>query len=225
VTAPLEETDAQLLALMREHVASFADGPVRTVAVVGNAPMEPSRERAERIDACDLVVRVNSFWCDEAGEPPSHGRRTHVVVFNRLLRATPHLFRDHRNRAYFLTEGGHVTIRRLRPYPTYWPQDLGVWPIPNRAVVAGLRHALDPAGEEDELVVPTTGTTAAWLPHLLFPDARLLLTGYSFLKDPHQTSWAHHKGGTVPVVAHHKIGREGALLQSWVDAGRADVVE
>ena len=218
----LGRVDARLRELMRAYVESFCTSlPVRTVAVVGNAPMAPSRSRARRIDACDLVIRVNSFWVDGPTDPPSHGRTVHVVVLNRLLRATPALFSDYRERAYFLTEGGHVAHRKLRLPPPYWPADLAPWPIPNRAMVAELRRLIDPDGEETSLVVPTTGTAAAYLGLWLFPDAHLVLTGFSFLSRPDQASWSHHKGGVVPVAAHHKIGKESALMQSWIDAGRA----
>jgi hypothetical protein len=222
----LARVDDDLRRLMREYVETFASSPsVRTVAVVGNAPLPPDPARARRIDACDLVVRVNSFWLDGPHDPASHGTRVDVVVLNRLLRATPALFADYRRRAYFVTEGGHVAHRKLRRPPAYWPPDLAAWPIPNRAVVAELRRLIDPQGEESALVVPTTGTSAAYLARSLFPDAHLVLTGFSFLSAPRQTSWSHHRGGTVPVAAHHKIDKEGRLMRSWVDTGRAEVLD
>jgi hypothetical protein len=222
MTEVLEQTDERLRSLMREYAQAFCDGPVRSVAVVGNAPMEPSDERAKRIDSCDLVFRVNSFWVDGPDEPASHGTKVTTVVINRRVRATPGLFDHYRRRAYFLTEGGHVAFKRLRRYPTYWPADLAAWPIPNRAVLADLRRAIDPHGTVTDLVVPTTGTAAAHLADVLFPEAQLLLTGFSFLTEPHQTSWSHHRGGTVPVAAGHYIALEGALMQSWIDSGRAE---
>lgn len=222
MTHVLEETDRRLRDLMRDFAASFSAGPVKSVAVVGNAPQEPSDERAKRIDSCDLVFRVNSFWVDQPGEPASHGTKVTAVVINRRVRATTGLFDDYRRRAYFLTEGGHVGFKKLRRYPTYWPSDLGAWPIPNRAVLAQLRHLLDPRGEVPDLVVPTTGMAAAYLAHLLFDEADLVLTGFSFLTQPDQTSWTHHRGGTVPVARGHYIALEGALMQSWIDSGRAE---
>jgi hypothetical protein len=222
----LAETDRTTRGLIRDHITAMSGAAaVRTVAVVGNAPLPPSTSRAARIDGCDVVVRVNSFWVDGPEDPPSHGTATHVVVLNRLLRATPALFRDYRRRAYFVTEGGHVAHAKLRTPPTYWPADLGAWPIPNRAVVAELRRLLDPDQEEDGLVVPTTGTSAAYLLASTFPEAELVLTGFSFLSRPDQDSWSHHRGGTVPVAKHHKIDREGALMQSWVDSGRAEFLD
>jgi hypothetical protein len=215
----MESLDSGLRDLMRELIESYATTPVRSVAVVGNAPMAPSAERADEIDACDVVFRVNSFWVDPAHGPRSHGRKVNVVVFNHRVRCTPTLFDDYRNRAYFITEGGQVGLESARGYPDHWPADLGCWPIPNRAVVADLVDLIDPGGEDR--VVPTTGTNAAYLGHLLFPDAELLLTGFSFLEQPLQTSWQHHEGGTVPVPKVHRIDKEGELLQSWLDSGRA----
>jgi hypothetical protein len=69
--------------------------------------------------------------------------------------------------------------------------------------------------------VPTTGTAAAYLAQRLFPHAELYLTGYSYLDDRQQTTWEHHWGDSSIVHPTHKIDREGAMLQSWVDDGRA----
>ncbi|MEJ7743625.1 MAG: hypothetical protein WKF73_14435 [Nocardioidaceae bacterium] len=78
------------LEVMANLVRAYADGPeVRHIAVVGNAPLSPSAERASCIDACNLVFRCNSFILDQPGEPAQQGRRVDVVVFNRGLRATP----------------------------------------------------------------------------------------------------------------------------------------
>ena len=220
----LDDIDHYLRDLIREHIESFAERlPVRSIAVVGNAPVEPSAERAKRIDACDVVIRVNSFWLDPVTGPPSHGRKVHVVVFNRQLRAATAFLENYRKRAYLIAEGGHIVHRTNRLYPSYWPEDLGCWPIANRAVVADLRTLIDPTGESG-LVVPTTGMLAAYLGHLLFPDANLELAGFSFLTQPDQTTWAHHVGGTVPVSKEHDLAKEGALMQSWIDTGRATLL-
>ena len=65
---------------------------MRSVAVVGNKPLDPSPDRAAAIDACDLVVRVNGFRLDDDSDEPTYGRRAEVVFFNRALRATPWFF-------------------------------------------------------------------------------------------------------------------------------------
>ena len=47
--------------------------PVRSVAVVGNAPMAPSRRSGPSDRGSDLVIRVNSFVADTPGSPPVQG--------------------------------------------------------------------------------------------------------------------------------------------------------
>jgi hypothetical protein len=79
--------------LVRELALAYArTTPVRSVAVVGNKPLEPSADRVAAVDACDLVVRVNGFRLDDGSAPPAYGTRADVVFFNRALRATPWFF-------------------------------------------------------------------------------------------------------------------------------------
>ena len=65
------------LARLRDLAAAYvrvpAGAPVRRVAVVGNAPMEPSDQRARQINNSDLVMRVNSFVADTAGDRQRRG--------------------------------------------------------------------------------------------------------------------------------------------------------
>ena len=61
----------------------------RRVAVVGNAPMEPSEHRAAQIDDSDLVIRVNSFVAGQGRRAADPGPRADVVLWSRLVKATP----------------------------------------------------------------------------------------------------------------------------------------
>lgn len=205
--------------LLREAADAYAARlPVRTIAVVGNAPLAPSDERADQIDAADLVIRVNSFVMDRAGEPRAQGARVDVVIWNRITRATPFLFDRYRERLYLMVEPMRMHGRQ-EMWPASWPEDLGLIPVSNREVAARINQELGFGA--DEPLAPTTGLTAGWLAVNLYPEARVLLTGFSFLDDPHQTSWAHQWGDECPVGPEHRIDAEARLMQSWLDNGRA----
>lgn len=181
--------------------------------------MDPSPERAAAIDGCDLVLRVNSFVLDHPGEPACQGSRVDVVVWSRLVIATPDLFRDYRQRLYVLLEPMRM-YGRPELWPSSWPEDLGLAVARNDAVAVPLNEELGLPWREEQLA-PTSGTTAAWLARRLFPEADLLLTGLSFLDDPGQTEWRHQFGDDVRVGPEHRIAEEGRLLRGWVEAGRA----
>jgi len=208
--------------LLRDAMTAYAlRRPVATVAVLGNAPLEPSEERAARIDAADLVIRVNSFVLDRPGEPPRQGSRVDVVVWPRLTRATPFLFDRYRERLYLLVEPMRMHGRK-ELWPPSWPADLGLIPVANRDVACRINAELGFAPGEP--LAPTTGLTAAWLAVNLFPEARTTLAGFSFLDDPHQTRWRHQWGDEARVGPEHRIEAEGRLMQSWIDDGRATFV-
>ena len=203
---------------LRDLASAYArQVPVNSVAVVGNAPMEPSRHRAEAIDGCDLVFRVNSFVLDEPGGPPCQGRRADVVLWSRLVPATPYLFSGYSERLYVLLEPMRMYGRK-ELWPASWPADLGFHVARNDAVAVPLLEALGLPWREQHLA-PTTGTTAAWLAATLFPGAEVLLTGISFVDDPGQTHWHHQWGDSVNVGAEHRIAAEATLLQSLIDDG------
>ena len=213
----VEAVDPRLHSL-RDLAAAYARRtPVRSVAVVGNAPMEPSGSRAEQIDACDLVMRVNSFVLDGPDGPPCQGTRADVVLWSRLVPATPHLFADYTERLYVLLEPMRM-YGRAEMWPPSWPRDLGFHVARNDAVARPLLEALGLPWREQQLA-PTTGTTAAWLAGTLFPEAEVLLTGISFVDDPDQTHWDHQWGDSVVVGAEHRIAAEATLLRSWIDRG------
>lgn len=197
--------------------AYAARRPVRKVAVVGNAPLAPSRERADDVDSSDLVVRVNSLALDRPDEP-AVGTRCHAVLLSRNTRVTPWLFQDYRRRAYLVMQAGFTTFRWFRGPAEHWPADLGAMPVPNDVVTRPLADRLWPDRPPASLI-PTTGTTAVFLAHELFPEAELVATGFSFVDRREQTEWSHHAGGSTAVNRLHHLDREGALLQSWVDDG------
>lgn len=190
----------------------------RTVAVVGNMPMKPDAERAKAVDDADLVFRVNGFVLDDPGQPPTVGSACHVVVFNRALRATRWVFENYSQRLYLMVEPGRL---HWEPdvIPGWWPPDLGFVPVSNREVTLPLSDALGLASRA-ESTWATTGTMAAWMARTAYPDAELLLTGYSFIDDPHQKSWMHADGTSCKVGPEHQIAAEARLLDSWTKTGR-----
>ena len=216
-----KELDRDLLedmvCLLESHSSSL---PVRRVTVVANAPLEPSNKRVDIIETSDLVFRCNSLVLDERGDPPTLGRKTDVVVAARRTRVTPWFFLDYPRRAYLVNDSENVRNADPPSTPANWPADLAALPISNRVFGWPLKRLIRP--ESDGVgAVPTTGTAAAYLAQRLFPHAELYLTGYSYLDDRQQTTWEHHWGDSSIVHPTHKIDREGAMLQSWVDDGRA----
>ena len=200
--------------LLKGLLQAFAMRPdVQSVAVVGNAPLAPDADRAAAVDGCDLVFRVNGFVLDEPDGAPTVGRRADVVVFNRGLRATPWVFRNYRDRLYLLVEPGRLHWEP-EVIPGWWPEDLGFVPVSNREVTLPLSDALGlPTRQEPTWA--TTGTMAAWIARTNFPAAELVLTGFSFIDNPHQTSWMHAAGDSCIVGPEHQIVPEGRLLDSW----------
>lgn len=207
------------LAPLRELAEAYSrNDPVRQIAVVGNAPMEPSASRAAAIDGADLVFRVNSFVTDRPGGPPTQGERTDVVLFSRLVPATPYLFHRYRERLYVLLEPMRMYGRR-EIWPASWPEDLGFTVARNDAIAIPVNEAIG-LPWRDEQLAPTTGTTAAWLAMHLFPEAEVLLTGISFVDDPTQTEWQHQWGDSVGVGPEHRIAAEAVLISGWLSSGR-----
>jgi hypothetical protein len=205
--------------LLRDYLESYAEHrPVRSVAVVGNAPLLPDAERARAIDASDLVFRMNSLRMDEPDEPPCVGRACHVVLLGRRTTVTPWVFQDYQRRAYLVPQMGFPLLQRIRPVPGYWPSDLGALPLPNGVVKKRLADRLDP-GHEPGRLTPTSGTAMIYLAHEMFPAADLVATGFSFLAQPEQTSWGYHSGGSVPLGQYHYLDIEATLLRSWIDDG------
>jgi hypothetical protein len=202
---------------LRELMQAYARrSPVRSVAVVGNAPLEPSDVRARLIDSADLVIRMNSFVLDV--DTPCQGRRADVVVWNRITRATEFVFNDYRDRLYALVEPMRLH-GNPEMWPTSWPDDLGLVPVSNRAFTRPLNELLGIPWREERLA-PTTGTLATYLAVSLFPDADVLVSGLSYLDDPGQQQWQHQWGDWCPVGREHRIENESRLLRSWLADGR-----
>lgn len=214
------------LASLRELADAYARNlPVRRVAVVGNAPMEESVARAEAIDECDVVIRVNSFVLDhpERDGRRIQGRHCEMVLWSRLVIATPDLFDRYSERLYVLLEPMRM-YGRPEVWPESWPRDLGFAVAPNTAVAIPLNEELGLPWREEHLA-PTTGTTGVWLAARLWPEAEIRVTGLSFLDDPDQTWWKHQYGDDVVVGPEHRIAAESALLRGWVADGRITVLE
>ncbi|WP_460604514.1 hypothetical protein [Jatrophihabitans fulvus] len=205
--------------LLRPYLESYAAAlPVRTVAVVGNAPLPPDPERAALIDSADLVLRCNSFVLDRPGEPPVVGTRTNVCVLAHVTNITPDVFRNYRDRAYLVPQVGHsfrLGGPRAPALMMSWPPDLGSMPVPNDMLGLPVIQEMKRDGERRP-AVPTTGTLAAAVARRVFPEARLIATGFSFVDNPHQATWSHRYGTVVPVHVAHLLDREGALMSQWV---------
>jgi hypothetical protein len=216
----VSEVAEQRRTLLRELACAYARSPrVRSVAVVGNRPMDPDPERAAAVDGCDLVVRVNGFRLDDAVDETTYGRRADVVFFNRALRATPWFFTDYQDRLYLLVEPGRL---HWEPdlVPSWWPADLGQVHVDNDDLTVPLSIELG-LDSRAEGLWSTTGTMAAWWARTTFPDAQLHLAGYSFVDDPLQTRWEHASGDDCIVGPEHRIAREADLMRGWVAAGNA----
>lgn len=207
------------LGVLRELLQSYsANGVVRSIAVLGNAPLEPNHARAAKIDSTDLVVRCNSFVLDRVGEAPTQGSTVHAVVFNRALIATPYVFDRYRDRLYLMVEPGRL---HWEPdtRPSWWPEDLGVIPVPNREITLPLADALG-LSTRSEPLWPTTGLLSVWLAMTVFPEAEISIAGLSMIDRPDQTSWKHAWGDSCPVGPEHRIETEGTLLRSWLEHDR-----
>lgn len=209
--------------VLRSLLDVYAEHPQpRRVAVVGNQPLEPDAERAKAIDDAELVIRVNGFKLDDPGAAPTVGSKCHVVVFNRALRATKWVFENYRQRLYLMVEPGRL---HWEPdlIPGWWPADLGFLPVSNREVTLPLSDALGlPSAEQ--ATWSTTGTMAAWIARTSYPDAELVLTGFSFVDDPNQTSWMHAAGDSCIVGPEHQIAAEARLLESWLQTSRTTLL-
>ncbi|EHR48677.1 hypothetical protein SacmaDRAFT_0370 [Saccharomonospora marina XMU15] len=209
--------------LLVKLIEAYADRPdPRSVAVVGNQPLEPDEQRAKAIDSCDVVFRVNGYVCDEPGAAPTVGCRTHVVVFNRALRATKWVFSNYRSKLYLMVEPGRLHWEP-EDIPQWWPPDLGFVPVPNREVTLPLSSAMGLSSRE-EAAWATTGTMAAWIARTSFPQAELVLSGFSFIDNPEQTSWEHAAGDSCIVGPEHRIALEGRLLESWTRTGNTKLL-
>lgn len=201
-----------------------------TVAVVGNAPLPESSERADRIDSADLVVRMTTFALDRG--TPRVGTRTHAVVLHRALRPGPDTFGDHDRRLYLLAEPGR-TFWEEESLPAWWPTDLELIPISNREFTSRTRSAMG-LGRVG-VSWPTTGTLTVHLMHRLFPNARILLAGSSLsapdvVGDPRRFGrldrhavdrlrLEHQWGDAVTLTPEHRLDRERRVLGRWRRAG------
>jgi hypothetical protein len=218
-----EEAGARAqLDMLRDLFTSYACGQrVETLTVMGNAPLPPDAGRAAIVDGSDLVVRMTTFALDEPGGEPGYGRKTDVVVIHRGVLVSPHTFADYTSRLYLLAEPGRLHWEP-EVLPDWWPVDLGLVPISNRPFVQPLGRllGLDPA----QAVWATTGTLVAYLCVRLFPAAKIRLAGFSIIDEPEQTTFAHAWGDDVNVTADHRLHAESALLRSWRDDGRIELI-
>ena len=57
-----------------------------------------------------------------------------------------------------------------------------------------------------------------------YPEADLVLTGFSFVDDPNQTSWMHAAGDSCIVGPEHQIAAEARLLESWLQTSRTTLL-
>lgn len=209
-----------LSALIRAQVGR---AEIRSVAVVANAPLHPSRSRAAAIDYTDLVLRMTTFDTDR-DDDAAVGRRTDVVVIHRATHAGPGTFENHAERTYLVAEPGRSYMER-EPLPAWWPPDLGCVPLSNREFTKPLRKLLriDNAGP----MWATTGTLSVYLMHRLFPEASVLLTGTTLLKRGRRgpNVFSHNWGEAVAITDEHRLLAEGRLLGTWVTEGWLSVID
>ena len=209
---------AVLTALLSAYARTDPPG---TIAVVGNAPVSPDAARAAAIDGADLVIRMTSFGLDAPGGPAALGRRTDVVALHRGVIASPHTFADHTSKLYLMVEPGRL-YWEPEELPYWWPADLGFVPVSNREFTLPLVGTLGLRPSEEAW--PTTGTLMTYLMRELFPRAKVLLTGISLIDRPDQTTFEHAWGGPVDITPEHRLHAEAALLRSWADDGRIELL-
>jgi hypothetical protein len=65
---------------------------------------------------------------------------------------------------------------------------------------------------------------AAWLARTSYPAAELVLTGFSFVDDPNQTSWMHAAGDACVVGREHQIAAEARLFETWLRDGHTTLL-
>lgn len=218
----LTSSAAASVAVLRDLCRSYSDASrIESVAVVGNAPLEPSEERAAEIDGADLVIRVNGFRTDSGGAP-TVGERTHVVFLQRRTHATAWLWAGYRNRLYVAVQADRMYWPDYRA-PAWWPQDLGFVSFDNDLVEEATRALGEDVGP-DQILIPTTGTLAVWAAVTLFPEAEVRLTGFSMLDDPNPTSWQHAAGKPTVMGWMHDLRKEKRLIEQWIADGRARVL-
>ncbi len=200
-------------------MAYARDATVRSVAVVGNKPLDQNPVRAAAVDGCDLVVRVNGFRLDDDDGQCTYGRRADIVFFNRALRATPWFFAGYQDRLHLMVEPGRL---HWEPelVPNWWPADLGHLHVNNDDLTLPLSDDLGLDSLANGMW-STTGTMAAWWARTTFPEARLELAGYSFVDDPGQSRWEHASGDDCIVGPEHRIALEAELFLRWAAAGHA----
>ncbi|MFC0682048.1 hypothetical protein ACFFGH_29805 [Lysobacter korlensis] len=196
--------------------ARLGSGPPRTLAVVGNAPLEPSADRAARIDEADAVVRMTTFDVDRG--VPRTGTRTDVAIIHRATSPGPATFERYGERVYLLAEPGRLHWEREQ-VPPWWPADLGFVPISNAEFTRPLNRVL--RFSPHSVTWATTGTLAVWVMHRLFPDAEVTLTGTSLLgaRAHRVTTLEHAWGSSVQLTWEHRLAAERRALRSWLRAG------
>jgi hypothetical protein len=188
----------------------------RSIAVVGNAPLEPSASRADEVDRADVVVRMTTFDVDRG--VPRTGTRTDVAIIHRATSPGPATFEDYGSRLYLLAEPGRLHWEPER-VPSWWPADLGFVPISNAEFTRPLNRLL--RFHASSASWATTGTLAVWVVHRLFPHAQVTLTGTSLLgaRAHRATSLDHAWGSTVALTPEHRLAAERRALRSWLGAG------
>lgn len=207
------ETFAALVSAYARH------DPVRSVMIVGNAPLPVNAGRAALIDGSDLVVRMTTFALDAPGGPPCLGRRADVVMVHRGITPGPGTFADHHSRLYLMAEQGRLHWER-EDRPDWYP--VQAVSLPNADFTVPLNRLLGIT--PDEVAWPTAGTLACYMFGELFPGAAVRFTGTTILDAPGQTSFAHAHGPAVPVTSEHRLAQEAVLLRAWVREGRLEVL-
>jgi hypothetical protein len=160
---------------------------------------------------------MTSFAVDEEQGESCFGDKTDVVFLHRGTLATRATFAQYSRRLYVLVEPGR---RHWEPstMPQWWPRDLGLVHLPNDIFADPLTHTLGLSSKEP--IWATTGTLAVWTMSTLFPQAQLLVTGFSIVDNPRQTRLAHARGPSVPLTDEHRLDRESCLLRRMDESGQ-----
>lgn len=150
------------------------------VAIIGNGPSVLRHRWGAQIDACDEVVRINTYRCTEAGcdyRPYVGSRITAWATYLDLVGyPVP--------RELWWVEFGYIHLPDLRAIMEPWCAKYGVrfiW-VPDEAVEAAFRELHISKGERNRPqyagMKPSTGIVAIEYARMRWPQSELYVAGF-----------------------------------------------
>lgn len=209
------------------------------IAVIGNSADVLRSERGHLIDACDLVIRINSFRNN--GIEKYVGSRTDVVsiclapwvVANALATASHSLAQvpvvwtpSWRGHAFDEEVANAMQTIGHQPETLLFSDDTGHHGDMQRLYDAFYARAEARTGEKTQAadgkrLLPTTGFLTVHLTRLRYPDARILIKGFG-LEGPFNLERFDASG--VKMWAGHDILTERAWFLEGAEAGGWEII-